>query len=125
MVCVAVSPSPAAATTTVEEPFAAPVAAVSLSDTLFMLALEDGVSGFVDHSAVTPPGNPLTVKFTLPVNDPPVTAESTIIAEPPSVIATVCAVAINVSVAEVVVELVFQPFTSSAPSTDPNPVARL
>ena len=75
MVCVAVSPSPDAVTTTIEEPLAAPCAAVSLRDMLFVLAFEDGVSGFVDHAAVTPPGNPLNVKFTLPVNDPPVTAE--------------------------------------------------
>jgi len=49
---------------------------VSFSDTVFVLALDAGVSGFADHAAVTPPGKPLTEKLTFPVNDPPVTAEN-------------------------------------------------
>ena len=125
MVCVAISPSPDAVTTTLDEPLPAPGSAVSLSATLVVLVLEDGVSGFVDHAAVTPPGKPLTEKLTLPVNDPPVTAEKPIMAEPPSGIAADCAVAVNARVGAADAELVFHPFTSSAPSTDPSPVARL
>ena len=71
MVSVAVSPSPVAVTTTVDEPAAARCAAVSVSSTSLALALEAAVSGFADHAAVTPSGRPLTLKFTLPVNDPP------------------------------------------------------
>jgi hypothetical protein len=74
IVCVAVSPSPVAVTTIFEEPVAAPCAAVSLSDTWFVFTLEDGPSELVDQVATTPLGKPLTLKLTLPVNDPPVTA---------------------------------------------------
>jgi hypothetical protein len=47
---------------------------VSLSDALFVFALNAGVSEFADHAAVTPLGRPLTEKLTFPANDPPVTA---------------------------------------------------
>ena len=47
---------------------------MSLSDALYVLALDAGVNGFADHAAVTPPGKPLTEKLTLPANDPPVMA---------------------------------------------------
>ena len=74
MVCSAVRPSPVAETTTLVESEAVPRVAVSLSDALFVFVLNAGVSGFVDHAAVTPLGRPLTEKLTFPANDPPVTA---------------------------------------------------
>jgi hypothetical protein len=74
MVFSAVRPSPVAETTTLVEPKAAPGAAVSFSDTVLVLALDAGVSGFADHVAVTPLGRPFTEKLTFPANDPPVMA---------------------------------------------------
>ena len=53
-------PSPATVTTTVREPATAVEEAVSVSVSLFVLMLADGVAGFADHFAVTPAGNPLS-----------------------------------------------------------------
>ena len=66
----AVRPSPLAVTVRVELPTAVEALAASVS-----IALADsdtGLTGFADHAAVTPLGNPLRLRLTLPVNDPPV-----------------------------------------------------
>ena len=98
---------------------------MSFSDALVVLALDAGVNGLADHAAVTPPGRPLTEKLTFPANDPPVTAVNRIVTEPPAAIVADCTTDNKASVAEPEVQLGFQPSTSSAPSTDPRPVARL
>jgi hypothetical protein len=48
--------------------------ALSFSDAELVFALDAGVNRLADHAAVTPLGKPLTEKFTLPENDPPVMA---------------------------------------------------
>lgn len=98
---------------------------MSLSDTLFVLALEAGVSGFVDHAAVTPLGKPLTEKLTYPANDPPVMAANWIVAEPPAAMVVDCTTDVKERVGGSDGAPEFQPLTSTAPSTDPRPVARL
>jgi hypothetical protein len=67
---VAVKPSPAAVTVSVELPTADEVPAPS-----FNIALADPsvvLNGFDDQMAVTPLGSPLRLRLTLPANDPPV-----------------------------------------------------
>ena len=56
----AARPSPVAVTTTVATPTDAVEAAVSVSTSLFVLTLADGVAGLADHFALTPAGSPLT-----------------------------------------------------------------
>jgi len=45
----------------VEEAIAAVNAADNVNVSAFELALREGLSGFADHAAVTPLGNPLTL----------------------------------------------------------------
>jgi len=70
----AVNPSPAADTIIVSEASAAVDGAVKVSVSELELTLVEGVKGFADHAAVTPPGSPLTLQVTFPVNEPPVAA---------------------------------------------------
>lgn len=70
----AVSPFPVAVTVIDSEVSVAVDVAVRVSVSAFELTLLDGVRGFADHAAVTPVGNPLTLKLMFPLNDPPVAA---------------------------------------------------
>jgi hypothetical protein len=87
------TPSPATVTTTVADDGGIVGDAVSVSVSLFVLTLADGVAGFADHLAVTPAGSPVAEKPIIPVKDPPVTAVSPTVPEPP------CTTAIDVDAA--------------------------
>jgi len=55
-------------------PALAEAEAVSVSVVVDVLTLAAGVMELSDHAAVTPEGNPLTVKPMVPTNEPPVDA---------------------------------------------------
>jgi hypothetical protein len=65
-----VKPSPLAVTVSVELPTAVEALAASVS--VAFADPDTGLTGFADHVAVRPLGNPLKLRLTLPVNDPPV-----------------------------------------------------
>lgn len=93
---VAVNPSPAAVTVSVELPtaVAAPAAIVSVA-----LADPDaGLTGFADHVAVIPLDNPLRLRLTFPVNDPPVLTAKLTGPLAPCATATALAPAVSASV---------------------------
>ena len=79
-------------------PTVAPAAAVNVSVSLFVLALEAVAIGFADHAAVTPEGSPLTEKVMFPLNDPPVAAVKLAVPEPPCTTRTELDAAVKASV---------------------------
>lgn len=93
---VAVSPSPLAVTVRVEAPTNAEAPAASVN-----VALADpdaGLTGFDDQLAVTPLGNPLRLRLTFPMNDPPMPTAKLTGALAPCATVTALAPALNVSV---------------------------
>ncbi len=66
-----------------KDPAVAAGEAVKVNVTELVLAAAAVVSGFADHEEVTPEGRPLTLRSTLPENDPPVETVSASAAELP------------------------------------------
>jgi hypothetical protein len=82
----------------VEEAIAAVNAADNVNVSAFELALREGLSGFADHAAVTPLGNPLTLQLMFPVNEPPVVAVRLTVPVPPCAMAAEPEAAVSASV---------------------------
>ena len=125
----AVTPSPLAITVIVAGPTLANPEALNVSVTRFVLTHEAGVTGFADQPAVTPAGSPLTAKRMFPLNDPPVPIVRLTVPEAPCATTIELDAAVSVSVGGCIPVTPPAPapqlLTSTAPSTDPSPVARL
>jgi hypothetical protein len=95
---VAVRPSPPAVTVSAALPTDVDAPASSVNVALVLADPDAGLTGFADQLAVTPLGNPLRLRLTLPVNDPPVPTVKLTGPFVPCVTVTVLAPAVSVSV---------------------------
>lgn len=120
MLCVEETPSPLAVTVMREEPKVALAEPVNVN---VSVAFEEAGSGFADHAAVTPAGKPEIENATLPANEPPVATDSPTAAEFGS--AKVMELVATVRVSDGGSLSAAQSSASTAPSTEPSPVAKL